>query len=37
MLFGTEVLLELRKDMMLAISALSVGCRNIILLLSFER
>ena len=37
MLFGPEALLELREDMMLATSSLSVGCRNIILLLSFER
>ena len=36
-LFGSEVLLELREDMMLAISSLSVGCRNIVLSLSFER
>ena len=34
MLFGPEAL---REDMMLAISSLSVGCRNIVLLLSFER
>ena len=32
-----EALLELREDMMLAISSLSVGCRNIVLSLSFER
>ena len=31
MLFGPEALLELRKDMMLAISSLSVGYRNILL------
>ena len=37
MLFGPEALLELREDMMLAISSLSVGCRNIVLLFSFER
>ena len=36
-LFGSEVFLEFRKDMMLAISSLLVGCRNIALLLSFER
>ena len=36
-LFGPEVLLELRKDIMLAISSLLVGCRNIVLPLSFER
>ena len=35
-LFGPEALLELREDIMLAIS-LSAGCRNIVLLLSFER
>ena len=35
--FVPEALLELREDMMLAISSLSVGCRNIVLLLSFER
>ena len=36
-LFVPEALLELRGDMVLAISSLSVGCRNIVLLLSFER
>ena len=36
-LFGPEALLELREDMMLAISSLSVGCRNIVQLVSFER
>ena len=36
-LFGPEALLELREDMMLAISSLSVDCRNIVLSLSFER
>ena len=36
MLFRSEALLELREDMMLAISSLSVGCRNIVRLLSFE-
>ena len=36
-LFGLEALLELREDMMLAISSLSVAWRNIVLLLSFER
>ena len=36
-LFGPEALLELREDMMLATSSLSVGCRNILLLLSLER
>ena len=36
-LFGTEASLELREDMMLAISSLSVGCRNIVQLVSFER
>ena len=36
-MFGSEALLELRKDMMLAISFLSVGCGNIVLLLSFEK
>ena len=36
-LFGPEALLELRQDMILAISSLSVGCRNIVLSLSFER
>ena len=37
MILGPEALLELREDMMLAISSLSVGCRNIVLLFSFER
>ena len=37
MLYGPEALLELREDMMLANSSLSVGCRNTVLLLSFER
>ena len=37
MLFRPEALLELREDMMLAISSLSVGCRNYVLLVSFER
>ena len=37
MLFGSEALLKLREDMMLAISFLSVGCRNVVLLLSFEK
>ena len=36
MIFGPEALLELREDM-IAISSLSVGCRNIVLLVSFER
>ena len=36
MLFGPEALLELREDMMLAISSLSVGCRNIVLPLLFD-
>ena len=31
-LFGPEALLELREDMMLAISSLSVGCRNIVII-----
>ena len=31
-LFGPEALSELRENMMLAISSLSVGCRNIVLL-----
>ena len=35
LLFGPEALLELRADMMLAISPLLVGCRNIVLSLSF--
>ena len=34
--FAPEALLQLRDDMMLAISSLSVGCRNIALSLSFE-
>ena len=33
----TEALLESREDIMLAIPSLSVGCRNNVLLLSFER
>ena len=37
-LFGPEALLdELREDMILTISSLSVGCRNIVLSLSLER
>ena len=36
-LFGPEALLGLREDLMLAISSLSVDCRNIVLLVSFER
>ena len=36
MIFGPGALLELREDM-IAISSLSVGCRNIVLLVSFER
>ena len=36
-LYGPEALLQLREDMMLAIASLSVGCRNIVLLLSLER
>ena len=36
-LFRPEAILELREDMMLAISSLSVGCRNIALLVLFER
>ena len=35
-LFGPEALLELREDLMMAISSLSVGCRHILLLLSSE-
>ena len=31
------MLLESREDIMLAISSLSVRCRNIVLLVSFER
>ena len=34
---GPETLLQLREDMMLANSSLSVDCRNIVLSLSFER
>ena len=37
MLFGPEALLELREDMILTISPSSVGCRNIVQLISFER
>ena len=37
MLYGPEALLELRDDMMLAISSLSGGYRNIVLSFSFER
>ena len=37
MLYGPETLLELREDIILAISSLPVGCRNIVLLFSFER
>ena len=36
-LFEPEALLELRVDMMLGISSLSLGYRNIVLLFSFER
>ena len=36
-LFEPEVLLELREDMMLAISSSSLSWRNTALLLSFER
>ena len=36
-LFGPEVLLALREDMILGVSSLSVGCRSIVLLLSFQR
>ena len=36
-LFEPEALLELKEDMMLAISTLLEGCRNIILSLSFKR
>ena len=36
-LFEWEALSDLREDMMLAISSLSGGCRNIVLLFSFER
>ena len=36
-LFGLEAILELREDMMLAISSLSVGCRNIVVPFSFAR
>ena len=35
-LFGPETLLELREDMMLTISCLSIGCGNIVLSFSFE-
>ena len=35
-LFGPKALLELTEDMMLVISSLSVGCRDIVLSLSFE-
>ena len=37
MLFGPKTLPELREDMMLVISSLSVGYRNLVLLVSFER
>ena len=37
MLFGPEALLELREDMMLDISSLSVVCRDVVPLFSFER
>ena len=36
MLFGPEALLELREDMMLNVSSLSVVCRNVPQF-SFER
>ena len=36
-LLGTETFLELREDMLLDISSLSVGSINIVLLLLFER
>ena len=36
-LFVAEALLELKEDMILAIYSLSVGCRNIVQSLSFER
>ena len=36
-LLGQEALLELRENMMLAFSSLSVGFRNIVLPPSFER
>ena len=36
MLFGSETFLELREDIMLAISSLSVACRYIVQLLSFK-
>ena len=36
-LFGPQALLELREDVMLVISSLSVGCKNIVLPISFER
>ena len=35
--FGPEALLELRQNVMFAISFLSVGCKNIVLLFSFPR
>ena len=37
MLFGSEALLELREDMMLTISSLSVGCSNIVSPFLFAR
>ena len=37
MLYGPEASSELREDMMLAISSLSVVCRNIVLPFSFAR
>ena len=37
MLLESEASLDLRGDMMLAISSLSVGCRNIELLFSHSR
>ena len=37
MLLESEASLDLRDDMMLAISSLSVGCRNIELLFSHSR
>ena len=36
-LFGPKALLELRKDMMLAISSLLMSCRNIVLPFSIAR
>ena len=36
-LFGPGALLELKEDIMSALSSLSVGCGNVVLLLSFER